>query len=735
MPGYQPRHDIDRVFWNGVQINSSDWLANGYGWRITGIYGWDDGVEIRDAREQKPGQDGEDALTAYRAGRTITIEGEVDGATWEDLQTYKRSLASYLTLSSTEQVLRMPATDATTWEAGSHYQRVNSQSPAAFWRFQDTAGTTLTDYSGNGRNGVSVGSPTKGTIGPIQDEGATPSYCWDFNGSSQYATVAYSSALNPSGSFTVAGWVRRDVDTGAQEFIVDSRNLGDTLGYALRVTASDKLELRLGDGAAASVITGATSLAVGTWYHVAATFDGSTGRVYVNGVLDGSGADAYSPNTGQQLTIGCRGDITLYFNGAIDDLAVFPSVLSTAYLLELYNQGTSGFYREITRWERAWCRIIEPITFGEKNGPLNQSWQVVFRASDPRIFSDLSITDDSTVSATTSTAVASPMKITVPCASGTDGYGALTQAIGGTRRMNAVMSGTSGWNAALSGFTTATNLVLDSGYDNAKREAYITMPANAARKLIYRPVWMYRLNETAGVTADNYEDTAGYDGTINGTPSLNQTGPLTDTKSILFDAVNDSVSRAYVAAMHTSEFTLEGWFKDSGTNRVFYDTTNGTTTGIQITGGSGVFGVYNGGTSRWICQASGASSGAWNHFIITHKAGTWVVYLNGAMFARVSGVTFTPMSAGTMYLGRNNAGTFWGGYLSSFAYFSTAFSQQVAEDMYNSGSAASICRYRAGVYISDVVTWPEMANSTITFSGSNDISSGSLVAQYRTARH
>ena len=45
-------------------------------------------------------------------------------------------------------------------------------------------------------------------------------------------------------------------------------------------------------------IIGTTTLVNGTWYHAAATYDGTTFRLYLNGVQEASVADADGPGTG-----------------------------------------------------------------------------------------------------------------------------------------------------------------------------------------------------------------------------------------------------------------------------------------------------------------------------------------------------------------------------------------------------------------------------------------------------
>jgi hypothetical protein len=81
----------------------------------------------------------------------------------------------------------------------------------------------------------------------------------------------------------------------------------------------------------------------GTWHHVAATFDGTTIHLFVDGVADDATLDnagSFSDYTStQHLFIGRNGDGTpsYFFEGKIDDVSVYTSVLSGGNISGLAN--------------------------------------------------------------------------------------------------------------------------------------------------------------------------------------------------------------------------------------------------------------------------------------------------------------------------------------------------------------------------------------------------------------
>jgi len=81
---------------------------------------------------------------------------------------------------------------------------------------------------------------------------------------------------------------------------------------------------------------------INTWVHYVCTYDGTTAKIYKNGMLFSSGAKAFNTvNNSNLFKIGLtEGVLTNYFNGAVDDLKVYNYVLSDADITSLYNNNT-----------------------------------------------------------------------------------------------------------------------------------------------------------------------------------------------------------------------------------------------------------------------------------------------------------------------------------------------------------------------------------------------------------
>ena len=185
----------------------------------------------------------------------------------------------------------------------------------------------------------------------------------------------------------------------------------------------------------------------------------------------------------------------------------------------------------------------------------------------------------------------------------------------------------------------------------------------------------------------------------------------------------------------SDNWTFEGWFnRTAGGGTVAFDATNGGADGflINIDSSSMYVRILGAGGGRYIYRSTSTTTSTWYHIAITYSSGTFTVYLNGTKCGSAV-QTYTKLSAGTMYIGRDAGGSFWSGKAAGIGMHNVAYSAQTISDMYNSGGARAICRYKAGSVIDPIGEWPEISAAT-TFYGVNGLTSTSSVSTFRTAR-
>ena len=231
-------------------------------------------------------------------------------------------------------------------------------SPVAWWKLDNI--TTITDSSSSGYTGTIVGSISESTtdvLAPqpvngvsttlpstalqqsdLQFDSPYSNYSLSFDGTGGYIDCGNDSSLNISGDLTLSAWINVN-DLSSFRSIISKRD--STVGYEMVVRTSGEISFYT-DSGQNSKSTATVSL--NTWTNIIITVEsGVTNgtKIYFNGVADtwqSGGTHTIVANT-NTLSIGRRYGTTWYFNGNIDETSIFNYALSSAQILEIYNNG------------------------------------------------------------------------------------------------------------------------------------------------------------------------------------------------------------------------------------------------------------------------------------------------------------------------------------------------------------------------------------------------------------
>ncbi|MCW5844141.1 MAG: tandem-95 repeat protein, partial [Caldilinea sp.] len=209
----------------------------------------------------------------------------------------------------------------------------------ACWPMEENGGPALIDGSGNLNDAALYGTPAwvAGKVG---------SYALDINGTSQYALAADDDTLDPTGPLSLIAWIRPE-QYATQDIIKKATN-GGTNGYELSLAttkadaSSRKVFFRINQVTSGDTyrINSATEYPIdGSWMHVAATFDGTTMRLYINSVLESSmelpaGTTIAANNL--PVGIGAQSDGQRWFMGWLDEARIYSRALSLEEIQDLY---------------------------------------------------------------------------------------------------------------------------------------------------------------------------------------------------------------------------------------------------------------------------------------------------------------------------------------------------------------------------------------------------------------
>jgi hypothetical protein len=111
-----------------------------------------------------------------------------------------------------------------------------------------------------------------------------------FDGTDDFLSILENSGYQvATGSFTVEAWIRPS-NVSSVRVVAGQRTGGPNAGWSFSIQASGVISFTHWNtvGNVWGSVVGGTALSINTAYHVAADFDGTTLRVYVNGAVDGS---------------------------------------------------------------------------------------------------------------------------------------------------------------------------------------------------------------------------------------------------------------------------------------------------------------------------------------------------------------------------------------------------------------------------------------------------------------
>ena len=164
--------------------------------------------------------------------------------------------------------------------------------------------------------------------------------------SSQSLTDADVAAHIPNtGALSVGCWFRREVDSGGNEGLVSKYDVGDANDrvYLLYINSADVPSFVTITAGPSQVTSSAVAIALNTWYHLVGTYDGTTQRLYLNGVLIDSDAQSGALiDASEVFIVGAMSDTGVaeaLFDGQIDQVFVMGKDLSAAEVAFLYQRG------------------------------------------------------------------------------------------------------------------------------------------------------------------------------------------------------------------------------------------------------------------------------------------------------------------------------------------------------------------------------------------------------------
>ncbi len=219
-----------------------------------------------------------------------------------------------------------------------------------------SGGASVVGYNGNtataGQYATLNVIPTAANSYVLEGDTASPpfvnNYSLGLDGVDDYATLG-STFSSITGDKSITGWFRFDNTSQNAVF-------GTTASqYGWLFWTSNTIFFRTGGGAITFTLS--TTLATGTWYHVAFTGNGTDLKCYINGTQEGGTQTDGSWSIGEFF----RGGNAYYFDGDVDEIGLWTGTeLAASDVLAIANTGAGSgskavdldAYTGLTHWWR-----------------------------------------------------------------------------------------------------------------------------------------------------------------------------------------------------------------------------------------------------------------------------------------------------------------------------------------------------------------------------------------------
>ena len=244
---------------------------------------------------------------------------------------------------------------------GTSFAEIARENIVGAWLFDEGKGLKARDTSGKSGDGT-LNNSTKWVPGKTGN-------AVSFNGKDSFVEMTLPEVFNsiPNNSFTITFWINvKDISgngvtwTRIIEVRYDNTNY---LQFVIQINNGELGVNHVSEGTESTVIVTSTIVA-DKWYYVTEVWDAKQRamKLYLDGVLQsGKGTTPASPGDKKAINIGRRsdGNAETYFDGIIDEFAIFNVSLTEEDIKSLINNGLK-FYADVSSLDKlatTWSKL------------------------------------------------------------------------------------------------------------------------------------------------------------------------------------------------------------------------------------------------------------------------------------------------------------------------------------------------------------------------------------------
>jgi hypothetical protein len=534
-------------------------------------------------------------------------------------------------------------------------------------------------------------------------------FSFNFDGSNDYLDCGNPTALQITGQISISCWIKTS-DKSANQNIV-SKDDNTNRNFLLQTMSSSGVcRLALFSGNSIIFVDTAVDVCDGNWHHILATFTPSTSlKIYLDGSLSGTNTTSVPSsidNDDVGLNIGRKNNSDLYFDGLIDEVAIWDVALDANTIAKLGSKPL-----DLTKYSasnlKLWLRAGDKAEPESNTSIARQDFYTDFDGTDDYV----NVADD------TSIQIAGDMTITGWInPTGTTSHRPLVykRDAGGTNYQFYMSDDSTPKLKFFDGSTATASsgsltkdrwqhiaITIDSGVTDgsifyidgvASGTATFTISGDDADLLIGKHV-------TDGTYYEGDISSVGIYQTALDAQTIKQMAksrftPMRDNRfSVVdFDGSNDyiAISNNSALSFGTNAHTISAWAKlDVLANFktiISKRQAGGTATDYNLSvGANGVVYTYNGSTTAQTSTGV-ISAGSWFHYALVYSGSAYQLYINGSAVAWASGTSTSGASnSHDIGIGWDRSGNYWDGAISSVSLYNVEKSAEEVYAIYQQG--------------------------------------------------
>ena len=184
-------------------------------------------------------------------------------------------------------------------------------------------------------------------------------YSMEFDGINDYFDLGTDSSLDIfGGDFSVSLWFNHSISSPNKQPLIEIASFTNKMALTLGLSGNTGVGFAVGSGTPVWNYNAGSGYNDGNWHNIVATKTGTTYKIFVDNTELSFSTGAWSVGSNNRIAVGRN--VPVYFNGKIDEVALFNYTLDQNQVDEIYNATSTGKTADLSTMATppvAWYRM------------------------------------------------------------------------------------------------------------------------------------------------------------------------------------------------------------------------------------------------------------------------------------------------------------------------------------------------------------------------------------------